>query len=152
MNIYFSFDRIEEIFDDIDSDGNISVYNVIKKICQDINETLGFINNIEPVISEGNTIKLIDQTPIPGIEIISKELGFEIKNEEAILEVFGYNQQFKDKNNKLIDRNPNEYTSTFLNKIGITTEINKKYATMITIGATSQGSIPGVEATSFSKY
>lgn len=160
MNIYFSFDRIEEIFDDIDSDGNISIYNVIKKICQDINETLGFINNIEPVISDtnekgkviGNVIKLIDQTPIPGIEIISKQLGFETPDKEAILEVFGYNQQYRDEDNKLIDRNPNEYTSTFVNKIGITTEINKKYATMITIGATSQGSIPGVEATSFSKW
>ena len=84
MNIYFSFDRIEEIFDDIDSDGNISIYNVIKKICQDINETLGFTNNIEPIISDtnekgkviGNVIKLIDQTPIPGIKIISRKLGF----------------------------------------------------------------------------
>ena len=146
MNIYFSFDRIEEIFDDIDSDGNISIYNVIKKICQDINETLGFTNNIEPVISDtnekgkviGNVIKLIDQTPIPGIEIISRKLGFKPPKKEAILEVFGYNS--KDK------------TSTFVNKIGITTEINKRYATMITIGATSQGSIPGVEATSFSKW
>tara|TARA_R110002020_G_scaffold155872_3_gene337256 strand:+ start:99 stop:4118 length:4020 start_codon:yes stop_codon:yes gene_type:complete len=145
MQIYFNFDRIKEIIDDVDQDGNIVLFKLLKTICSDINESLGYINNIEPVIDKDtNTIKLIDQTPIPGIEEIGKYLGFSnFSTKESVLEIFGYNQTSED---------PSKYTSTFVNKAGITTEISKNYATMITIGATANGSVPGAEATAFSKW
>ena len=145
MQVYFSFSRLIEIIEDIDENGTITLFKLLKTICSDINESLGYINNIEPVVDKDtNTIRLIDQTPIPGIEEIGKYLGIKnFSNKESILEIFGYNQTSND---------PSKYTSTFVNKAGITTEISKNYATMITIGATANGAVPGAESTAFSKW
>ena len=75
MNIYFSFNRIEEIFEGVDDKNQISVFKVLKTLATDINESFGGINNIEPVIDkETNTITFIDQTQIPGLKSISKDL------------------------------------------------------------------------------
>ena len=142
MNTYINFSVIEEIFETTDEKDSISLYKALKNICDVINECLGGVNNLEPVITDTNTIKIIDQTHIPGIETIAKKLGIVYNPiDAAILEVFGYSEN-KNK----------ESTSNFVRNIGLTTEISKNYATMITIGATSNGSIPGSEATAFSKW
>ena len=140
MNIYFSFDRIEEIFGNVNEKSEVSLYKVLKTICTDINSSLGNINNLEPVVDEDQVIHLIDQTPIPNLKSIAAYLGIEdfSKSKEVTLEILGYN--------------PSNNQSNFIRNIGITTEINKDYATMITIGATSQGAIPGFEAMAFSKW
>ena len=142
MNIYFNFSRIEQILEKVDTSNSISLFTVLESICEDINESLGNINNLEPVIDkETNTFQIIDQTPIPGInKITPKLLGYESFNSlyktQPLLEIFGYNGE----------------NSNFVRNIGLTTEINKNYATMITIGATANGSIPGIEATAFSSW
>jgi hypothetical protein len=137
MNTYINFSVIEEIFETTDEKDSVSLYKALKSICDIINECLGDVNNLEPIITDTNTIKIIDQTPIPGIKTIAKKLGIDHSpDNEAILEVFGYSNN----------------TSNFVHNIGLTTEISKNYATMITIGATSNGSIPGAEATAFSKW
>jgi hypothetical protein len=135
MNVYLNFSRIEELLSNTDKNGNLPLFNFIDNICQDINESLGFINNLEPIVDkEYNIIKIIDQTVIPNAkEIFANELK---TDEQATLEVFGYNND----------------QSNFVHNIGITSQISKDYATMITIGATSKGSIAGSEATAFSKW
>ena len=141
MNIYFSFNRIEEIMDGVDANNQISVYKVLKSLATDINESLGNINNIEPIIDkESNIVRFIDQTSIPGLKTIADSLqDYEIFSEtEATFEVFGIN--------------PKDNTSNFVRSAGITTEISKEYATIITIGATANGAIPGTESTAFSKW
>ena len=141
MNVYFSFNRIEEIMDGVDANNQISVYKVLKSLATDINESLGNVNNIEPIIDkESNIVRFIDQTPIPGLKTIAKLIpGYEIfEKPEAILEIFGIN--------------PTNNTSNFVRSAGITTEISKEYATIITIGATANGAIPGAESTAFSKW
>ena len=134
MNVYINFSRIEEILDKNQKDGKIILFDLISLICKDINECLGHVNNLEPVIDKSkNQIKIIDQTVIPN----AKDLFPSLKDkQQAVLEVFGYNG---DKSN-------------FVHNIGITTQISKDYATMISIGATSKGAIPGTEATAFSKW
>ena len=134
MNVYINFARIEELLDTNQKDGKIILFDLIDLICKDINECLGHVNNLEPVVDKiKNQIKIIDQTVIPN----SKELFPSLQDkQQAVLEVFGYN---KDKSN-------------FVHNIGITTQISKEYATMISIGATSKGAIPGTEATAFSKW
>ena len=144
MNIYLNFDRIEELFEEVDENNQVSVFEILKKIATDINESLGNVNNIEPVIDkETNTVTFIDQTSIPGLKEIAKTLeGYKRFNiKEPTLEIFGYNQTKPD--------NP---TSNFVRSAGITTEISKEYATIITIGATANGAIPGAESTAFSKW
>jgi hypothetical protein len=140
MNIYFSFARLQEIFDTTVDRADVYLFGVLKDICNDINECLGNINNIEPVVDENNIIHFIEQTSIPGIEEIAKKIGLEkvFAKENEKLIVFG-NEPTTDKSN-------------FVRNIGLTTEISKEYATMITIGATANGSIPGVEATAFSRW
>jgi hypothetical protein len=142
MNIYLNFDRIEEFFDGVDDKNQVNIYDVLKNISKDINESLGNINNIEPIIDKDtNTIKFIDQTSIPGLETIANSLqGYETYNpeKEPTLEIFGYNN--------------NDKTSNFIRSAGITTEISKEYASIISIGATAAGAIPGAESTAFSKW
>jgi len=140
MQLYVNFARIEEIFEDVDENNSISIFKVLKTLATDINSSLGNINNIEPIIDkETNTVKFIDQTPIPGLKSIADELGITFKpTTSSKLEIFGLN--LKDN------------TSNFVRKAGITTEISKEYATIITIGATANGAIPGTEATAFSKW
>ena len=142
-NIYFNFNRLEQIFDSTLVSSKVSLYEALKEISNDINECLGNINNIEPVISEENVVFFIDQTTIPNIKDIANELGIPTKPEkdEAILEVFGINKSGTGTN-----------TSNFVRSINLQTKISKGYATMITIGATSNGSIPGTEATAFSRW
>ena len=156
MNIYFNFSRIEEIMDDVDVNNKVSLFNVLKNICSDINESLGNINNIEPIINKDtNTVKLIDQTQIPELPQIAKLLSTKFpqysdfsdsySTDDKIyptLELFGYSSN---------GRFP-EGQSNFVHSIGLTTEISKEYATMITIGATANGSVPGVESTAFSSW
>ena len=138
-----AFDQNEEIFDSSISNQTVSLFEALKTICNDINESLGNINNIEPVIREDNTVQFIDQSPIPNLKQIAKELNISETpppKKEAKFEVYGLNYQ----------KTPTE--SNFVRSIGLTTQIDKKFATMITIGATSQGSIPGIEATAFSRW
>ncbi len=139
MNVYLNFARVEELFKDVDDKNQVSVFNILKNLSTDINDSLGNINNIEPVIDkETNTIKFIDQTPIPNLKSIALALDLPVYEESTTLEIFGYNN--------------NNNTSNFVRSAGITTEISKDYATMITIGATANGAIPGNESTAFSKW
>jgi hypothetical protein len=144
MNVYLNFNRVEEIFSSVNEKNEIVLFDVLKAICNDINECLGNVNNIEPVIDkESNTIKIIDQTSIPGLDFIASQLGNSTyedrktrKKEQEELVVFGYSGT----------------KSNFIRNVGMTTEISKNYATAITIGATAQGEVPGMEATAFSRW
>ena len=140
MNIYFSFSRLEEIFDSVNPENTVTLYMALKDICTDINESLGNANNIEPIVDENNVVKFIDQTPIPSIDTIAAELDIPLPKtpEKAIFQIYGYKGD--------------QSKSNFVRKVGITTEISKNYATAITIGATSNGSVPGIEATAFSRW
>ena len=167
MNIYFNFNRIQEIFDDVDEKNKISLFEVLKTLCGDINECLGGLNNLEPTITDetpiidpddprkkyanvndysGNTVVFIDQTHIPGIEQIAVKLGLPNFQEEIYtLDVYGF-RQYPDPDRGTISSSP------FVRNVGLTTQIDKNYATMITIGATANGEIPGDNATAFSKW
>jgi len=141
MNIYINFTYLKDL---IESEGivtSISIYKFLSNLCNSINSSLGGVNNLEPVVDEkSNTIVILEQTKIPGKNELIKTLG--AKNPKPkkppILEVFGYNTA--------------DNTSNFVRNVGLTTAITKEYATMITIGATAGGYIPGEEATAFSRW
>ena len=129
LNIYLNFDFVREVLDsNTDKDGNVSIFSLIKGLCDGINVSLGGINNLEPIISETkNKLHIVDTTPIPG----------RIKNKGRYkLNLFGYNND----------------TSNFVRKLNIKTAITPEYATMITVGATAGGNIKGTDATSFAKW
>ena len=135
LNVYLNCNRIEELLTELaDKRSEVKLFDFLEAICDDINTCLGGVNNLEVTVNKDeNKIRIIDQTTIPGLEYLFPE-KFSAKSEP--LEVFGYS------NNK----------ASFVHNIGFTTQISKEYATMITIGATSKGSVPGTEATAFSKW
>lgn len=147
MNIYLNFEFVQNLIDDIKGKtGNAVLFDFLKNICDGINSSLGNVNNLEPIIDQStNTIKIIDQTPIPNLPQILSSLKDDsgnkaypnfTPNDPAILELYGYNGN----------------SSNFVHNIGLTTTISKRYASMITIGATANGAIPGSEATAFSRW
>jgi hypothetical protein len=141
MNVYINFNHILQIFDKVDERNEIKLYDILSDLCQTINQSLGNVNNLEPVVEEEtNIIKIVEQSPIPLIDTIKKQITeYQSQNiTPAQIQLYGY------KNNTSV--------STFVRDVGLTTEISKNYATMITIGATANGSIPGAESTAFSKW
>ena len=168
MNIYFSFERLLELFGEVDEENNLQLFPLLEALCSDINSSLGGINNIEVVIDkETNAITFIDQTSIPGLSEISKYISSfksypnnktligvkylkdfkSFKKSQPIFEVFGYDETKKVNNSVIEGRGSN-----FVRNLGITTEISKEYASIITIGATAGGALPGAESTAFSKW
>ena len=113
MNIYINFNRIEELLEDVDEDGNISLFTLVSNICSDINDCFGNFTNLEPIITEkivpsslskniedidqsnlqtGNTIVILDQTYIPGIETIKQAIEGVPGYQPAILDIYGFNK------------------------------------------------------------
>ena len=130
LNIYLNFNFVLESLA-ADSKGNVSVYDLLSKICTGLNRALGGINNLEPIIDEtSNILRIIDTTPIP-----------KTPNEpDYSLQIYGYNKL------------GNNYISNFVRKFDLKTAITPEFATMITVGATAGGYVKGVEATAFSKW
>ena len=133
LNIYLNFNFVQECLT-ADDKGNVSVYELISKICTGLNKALGGINNLEPIIDEtSNILRIIDTTPIPGYSAATNGPGYK-------LQIYGY------------DKLDNRYISNFVRKVDLKTVIDPGFATMITVGATAGGYIKGTEATAFSKW
>jgi hypothetical protein len=127
MSIYVSFTKIQEcINSNKDEEGNVALIPLLESICTAINEALGGINNLEPIMDEStNTLRIIDDS-------YSKDK----KQPSYALEMYGYNGS----------------TSNFVRQIDLKTTITPEYANMVTIGATAGGYVKGTEATMFSKF
>lgn len=147
MNIYLNFNKIIEILDsNANERGDVNIFLFINSLCKEINKALGGVNNLEPIIdSKNNRLKIIDGTPIPGVSCPS--------NNDYQLNLFGYNKlkeenwKYKKSGEEII-----EYSSTFVRKLDLKTNITPEYATMVTIGATANGYVKGTEATAFSNW
>lgn len=141
MNIYMNIDfLLKKINSNLDEKGDLSLYKLVESICSGLNDALGNVNNLEPVIKDDKTLVIIDQNPISNI---NKFIGQFDKNKESttevkpLLEVYGYN---KGKSN-------------FLKDIKFQTKIDNSLASMISIGATAGGSsTKNYDATAFSKW
>lgn len=151
MNIYLNFKFIKDTLNNnLDSKGNLNLFKYIKSICDGINKSLGSVNNLEPVIDEDrNTLVILEQNNIPNKDQLRKYIKKELKEkqnikieeeveEPEILNIYGYN--------------PTNSTSNFIQNFSVKTEIGPDLATMMTIGATAEGSVVGEDATAFSKW
>ena len=130
MNIYINFSQIvSSVNDNLDEEGNLSLFDFLSSLCTAINKALGGVNNLEPVIDEEtNTIIIIDGS-------YTRE---EKPKEDYSLELYGYNNTAN--------------TSNFVRNFSIKSTVSKEYASMISIGATAAGYTKGMEATMFSKW
>lgn len=144
MNIYLNFDFILNILTstaDSNEKGDIIIYKFISDLCIGINKALGGINNLEPVIDKDeNILRIIDTTPIP--KISSPETS------GYLLQLYGYKGFDRNKDTKRFS----QYESNFIRNIDLKTAITPAYATMVTVGATANGYVKGVEATAFARW
>ena len=130
MNIYINIEYIAGL---ITSNGSpvqdLPILKLLQDLCNGINDALGGVNKLEPVIKNDNITVLIDQTLInPEQDIVQ-------------LEVYGYNTS---------TTNP---SSNFVKDIKFVSKITPQLASMISIGATAAGSNTSeIDGTAFSKW
>jgi lysozyme len=142
MNIYLNFDFLLRIFkDNVDKEGKVTLVKFLQVICEGINKSLGNVNILEPAIDESNgKIIIIDQNSLPNRDNIIKLIDPNASTNLAVFDLFGYNFS-----------NPNEVRGTFVQDFSLKTSVTPQLASMITIGATSQGYVVGSDSTALSR-
>lgn len=142
MNSYFSISHILNILENLpntpEDSGRVGMYDLIDELCKGWNDSTGNFNSLSPnVDAETNTLRIIDSTALPDRDVFLKE--FNISTETALFEIYGY-----------ADRD-DVSSASFINKFDFTTTISNDLATMVTVGATSNGSMVGEDATALSR-
>ena len=162
MNIYVNMTHILNKIDELkDNTNQTSLYDLMKAICDGINEGLGGINALEPVIDEEYTmLKIIDANPLPNkeavIDIINKlyikddSSKVTMSNELASFDLYGYSTKEPTKADNLPVYNGKGHAS-FIKDFSFTTEITPAFATMISVGAAANGKVIGANQTALSK-
>ena len=142
MNIYLNFDGLLSIFNSSkNNEGKVTLIKFLQMICTSINSSLGNINSLEPAVDEtSNKIIIIDQNTIPNRDGIIKLVSPQSNTSLATFELFGYNFD----NNK-------EVKGNFVQDFSLKTSVTPQLASMINIGATSQGYVVGEDATALSR-
>ena len=145
MNSYFNMTFILSQLESLkDKDGRVSIFRLIKSLCDGWNRATGNFNKLEPNIdSDTNTIRIIDQVQLPNRDDIIKEINkrrtpeTQIPTELAFFDVYGY---FKG--------GPQ---AGFIKDLSFTTTVPPNLATLITVGATSNGYVVGQDSTALSR-
>ncbi len=130
MNLYMNIEFINELL--ISNGGpnqELSLFKFLQDLCNGINDALGGVNKLEPVIKDDSTIVIIDQT----LSISIKDI--------VDLEVYGYNPKSTPP------------VSNFVKDIKFVSKITPQLASMISIGATAAGNTTSeIDGTAFSKW
>ena len=138
MNIYLNYKFISDcLSENMDKDGNISIYKLITRVCEGINSSLGNIQQIEAVIRDEINITIQDQNPIPGLELKFPDIA---TTNIAPFEIFGFNTS-------------GSASSNFVTDFSFNTKITPQLASMISIGTTANNiSTKNYDGTVFSKW
>jgi hypothetical protein len=148
MNAYFNMAWILTTMDSLKDDkGKVNLYDILKALCEGWNKSTGNFSQIEPVVDEEtNTIKIVDQIPLP-----DRTHFLEAQTLPAIpayFDIFGYNGKV------LVDKEGNKSnitTAGFIREFGFQTTITNNLATMLTVGATANGYVVGQDSTALSR-
>ena len=139
MNTYFSMkDILEKMEASKNSDtGVLALIDLLKILTGSFCESTGKYNKLEPTVDEeSNTIKFIDSLPLPDVNSILKQ-----KSEAtAVFKMFGYYASPKS----------NVTEAGMVRDLSLTTTVSPNLATMITIGAQSNGYVTGQDSTALS--
>jgi LAS superfamily LD-carboxypeptidase LdcB len=146
MNIYVNMLHVLQLIDGNTTDGEVSLIEFLTNLCSDISSALGGVNSFEPFIDEElNTLKIIDQTPLSGRDLILPKLGKKLPKDTTTIQLYGYK----------VTENPEtkgrSFLGNFVRNYGIKTELTNAFATTVTIGAQARGSVVGENSTALSK-
>ena len=138
MNIYVNYDFISTCLSKSTKKGEVFLYKFLQNLCDGINSALGNISNLEPIIEDDYKIVIQDQNKIRGIETSKYSDKFK-EDDDVDFELFGYNIK--------------NSTSNILRKFNFETKITPQLSSMISIGATANGtSTKNYDATAFSSW
>jgi hypothetical protein len=144
MNVYLNYNFVSDCLKDTTSNDEVFLFKFLSKICSGINSSLGGLTQLEPILEDDNILKIIDQNPIPGIAN-SATFGNRFKGQITPFEIFGYNTANIANSGSVI--------SNFVRDFGFVTKIDPSLASMITIGATKEGTkSKNYDGTAFSKW
>ena len=117
MNINMNINFLQKaIVDNIDKDGNLTLFSLLETICDGINQSTGGATMLEPAIKNDNVVYILEQNSIKGF-------GFE-KTDTAPIDIQGYSEGGQ---------------SNFVRDFSFNTKITPDMMSMISIGATSEG-------------
>jgi hypothetical protein len=143
MNAYFSMSYIlEQMNNTKNADtGVLTLIDLLKILTRCFCDSTGNYNKIEPTVDEEiNTIKFIDDVKLPDFNAIIKKLSPNQSNTTARFDMFGY----------YATPDPNVSTAGIVRDLSLTTTVSPNLATMLTIGAQSNGYVTGQDATALS--
>jgi GH24 family phage-related lysozyme (muramidase) len=142
MNVYLNFNSLLDIFNNNkDSEGKVTLIKFLQTICKSINLSLGNVNSLEPAIDEtNNKIIIIDQNSLPNRDGIIKLVSSGSNTNLAVFQLYGYDFS-----------TTGSVKGNFVQDFSLKTSVTPQLASMITIGATSQGYVVGEDATALSR-
>ena len=142
MNIYFNIDFVLSCLSNNVVEGKVALIDFINSLCNGWNDSTGNYSKIEPTfVEETNTLRIIDTNPLPDRDYFLENLyNPPISTKLAVFDIYGY----------YIPEEGNQ-TSGFITDFSFETSISPNLATMITIGANSNGQITGEDATGVSR-
>lgn len=131
MNVYVNMAYVlKEVNSLKDNNNKVCFFDVIKRVCDGIQSSLGGQNKLEPTVdAEEGRFYIVEEVVIPTRQPKPPTDG--------IIKLYGINV--------------NEVGS-FVRDFGIKTEITNELASTITIGAQANGYVKGEDATAFSKW
>ena len=112
MNCYFNLNFLSNaLSSNLDDKKRLSVFKFLQTLCDAINESTGFVTNIEPAIKDNRVIYFLEQNPIKGFDAIHPLVP------QTPFIVYGYNQG----------------SSTFVKDFSFQTKITPDLASMIVL-------------------
>jgi len=158
MNAYFNMQYILTQMNSLkNEDGKVSLYDLLNSLCIGWNNATGNFNKLEPTIDvDENIIRFTDEVVLPDRD---SWLGKQEKSTVlASFDVYGYyygqGKIFDETTKKLISDDGWEKGQShagFIRDISFNTTISPNLATMITVGATSNGYVVGQDSTALSR-
>lgn len=141
MNIYLNFTFVLDKLDQLkDEEGNVKLIDFLQSLTTGICDATGNFNKLEVIISpnQEDLVTIIDGVPLPDRDKILSTL--DISTTKAVFDVYGY-----------YNKNEVNQNAGFIKDFQMRTEITPQMASMITIGATSNGNIVGSDSTALSR-
>ena len=137
MNVYVNMLYILKTLDSILTPDNSSTsIDFLNSMLTDVSKALGSINTLEAFRDEDtNTVKIVDQSTIPGKYELMKALQLTSPEENTTINLYGYINN----------------GASFVRNFGIKTEITPNLATTISIGAQAAGTVVGEDSTALSR-
>jgi GH24 family phage-related lysozyme (muramidase) len=137
MNIYINFEFILNKLDELlDDKGKVNLTDFLKAICDGINESCGYYNQLTPFIdTDNNIVRLIEKRTFPGYEkLIANVTQRPVKN--TILKIFGVESDVE---------------GSFVRDFTFQTNLTNEFSSIVAIGAQAAGGNISEDSTLLSK-